>query len=244
MWPSRGNPTVMLYRCDGRVCDDRWLLGFAAPDDVVRAQLRRTESAAQSFIRGRALASYALADLARGCEPSPVIERRCAVCGQEGHGRPRLRGAGRMSISTSRAGEHAVVALAETSHLGVDVVLLDAAREISRLGRVAFSSRELRELEGLPLPARDYAAIRAWATKEAFSKALGIGVGLDFPLIDVVIDPERQPGVLKCAIDCSPPMAWTFAESAFNAGVIVWATPDSFDRTLIVDVSTDPDADG
>jgi 4'-phosphopantetheinyl transferase len=151
-----------------------YLDGLLAPD----------ERNAPTPIRvARAMTRVLLAE-ALGTDPDRVpISRRCARCGHPTHGRPTVAGddgtSSPISFSLSHSGSFAVIALvAGAIRIGVDV---EQVRPRRRLG--ALAARVLNDDEhaawlalGEDGDVQLRAFLRAWTTKEAYLKALGIGI--------------------------------------------------------------------
>ena len=131
----------------------------------------------------RAMTRVVLAE-ALGTDPERVpISRRCAHCGHPTHGRPTVAGddgtSSRISFSLSHSGSFAVIALTDGGvRIGVDV---EQVRPRRRLG--ALAARVLNDDEhaawlalGEDGDEQLRAFLRAWTAKEAYLKALGIGI--------------------------------------------------------------------
>jgi len=171
------------------------------PETVVEhldGMLAPDERRAPAPIRvARAMTRVALAD-ALGTDPERVpISRRCAHCDHPTHGRPTVAGDDRISFSLSHSGSFAVIALADGAlRIGVDVEEVKPRR---RLG--ALAARVLNDDEHaawLALAEGDEqlrSFLRAWTTKEAYLKALGIGIATR--LRDV---PARVEGWQTCEV--------------------------------------------
>jgi phosphopantetheinyl transferase len=152
------------------------------PADVIEhldAMLAPDEREAPAPIRvARATTRIVLAD-ALGMEPERVpISRRCAHCGDPRHGRPTVAGDDRVSFSLSHSGSFAVIALADGAvRLGVDVEVVRP-----RLRLRALAARVLNDEEHAAWLAIENdddqlrSFLRAWTAKEAYLKALGIGI--------------------------------------------------------------------
>lgn len=134
--------------------------------------------------------------------------------GTDPHGRPILgndagRGVAGFAYSLSHSASHAVVAVAATSWVGVDV---EGRRpEVDALGiaRRYFAPEEAASLLAVPLEARPSAFARLWACKEAFVKA--IGLGLRYPLDRfAVADVEAgRPRFVRIDPPYGPPEGWS-----------------------------------
>jgi 4'-phosphopantetheinyl transferase len=175
------------------------------PADVVErldAMLPSDERDAPAPIRvARATARILLGDALR-TDPAEVrISRQCAHCGHPTHGRPTVAGDDQLSFSLSHSGSFAVIALAhDDTRVGVDV---EAIRSRPRLA--ALAARVLNDEEHAEWLALDDAEeqlrsfLRAWTAKEAYLKALGIGIATK--LRDV---PARVGGWQTRELDVGP----------------------------------------
>ena len=124
-----------------------------------------------------------------GCAPEAVeIERRCALCGHPGHGKPRVRGGG-IHFSATSANALAVVAVSRGGELGIDVA--DPAALGATLGhplpRCLLSAGEAAAVAAAPH--RVAALGRLWVRKEALAKATGTGLAVDAEAVDTTADP-------------------------------------------------------
>lgn len=133
----------------------------------------------------RAATRIVVADAA-GIDPADVvISRTCAHCGHLTHGRPTVVGEPALSFSLSHSGVLAVVALVEGDvRVGVDVEAVKDRRRIAGLARRVLRDEEHGAWLTIEDPAaRLYVFLQAWTAKEAYLKALGIGITT--PLRDV-----------------------------------------------------------
>lgn len=144
------------------------------------------------FVAGRAALRAFAADLA-GVPPDTLTARYlCGICGDTSgdHGRPGYvlaDGSAGPRVSLSRAGNWLVLAGAAQeqalSGLGVDAEL------VSRTDFAGFdaflSAREASSLALFGPAAQPWQRARLWARKEAFVKALGVGLTRDPASVDV-----------------------------------------------------------
>ncbi|MGW1809683.1 4'-phosphopantetheinyl transferase family protein [Streptomyces sp. NPDC002078] len=95
-------------------------------------------------------------------------------------GRPYLRGAERMSVSLSHTGDLLVVGISRVGPIGVDAELDSRTVHADALAREFCTAHERTALARLPDEERRTALIRLWTLKEAYSKAMGLGLRLPF----------------------------------------------------------------
>jgi 4'-phosphopantetheinyl transferase len=123
------------------------------------------------------------------------LDRTCPQCGRP-HGKPRVvAGDSAVEVSVSHAGQLVVVALHPHAPVGIDVELIGAALDYDEIARVALSAPEAARLSRLPAEHRASAVATYWVRKEAYAKALG--VGLRFPLSRITVSaPDEPPRVI------------------------------------------------
>jgi 4'-phosphopantetheinyl transferase len=102
-------------------------------------------------------------------------------------------------FNTSSSGPWVLIGLGNDIDLGVDIELLREMNDMRDLARRYFSKRECEELDALPQSLYRRGFFRAWSRKEAVSKALGLGLAMDFRSFSVPLD----------AIDACSPVART-----------------------------------
>ncbi len=146
--------------------------------EQLRAAGMRLDSRRRAFVLGRTLLRSAVASLA-GISSDDVVVRI------EPTGRPVLTGElSNYFVSIAHSGSHVVVAVARRQ-VGVDVERWRQSVPSPRLMARVCSPDELRALEVLNDTDRAAAFITVWARKEAYGKALGIGIGFGLQSITV-----------------------------------------------------------
>jgi 4'-phosphopantetheinyl transferase len=116
---------------------------------------------------------------ALNADPATVtISRRCEHCGHPTHGRPTVPDAPGISFSLSHSGSFAVIALAAGGErVGVDVEEIRPRARLHALAARVLSDEEHAAWLALSGEAdRLCSFLRAWTAKEAYLKALGIGI--------------------------------------------------------------------
>jgi 4'-phosphopantetheinyl transferase len=143
-----------------------------------RATAMRLDSRRCSFVLGRMLLRAAVARVA-GVRPDEV------AVDIEPSGRPVLAGSLKpLSVSIAHSGRYVVVAVAKRP-LGVDVELLRHSPRFQQVAARVCSPAQLHVLAHSHGAYRDRAFLTMWARKEAYGKALGLG--LDFPVRSVTV---------------------------------------------------------
>jgi 4'-phosphopantetheinyl transferase len=100
------------------------------------------------------------------------------------HGRPVVAGCA-LRFSASRSAGAALFATSWTTEVGVDVEAVRPDADVAGLAARFFSDAERRALAGLPARDRTAASFQCWTRKEAYGKALGVGLGYPLGTVDV-----------------------------------------------------------
>jgi phosphopantetheine--protein transferase-like protein len=107
------------------------------------------------------------------------------------HGKPALApGFPALEFNVSHSENCVAVGVSVAGPIGVDIECLDSDRRTGVIYEVLTESERVR-LQKLPADERWPEFVRIWTAKEACSKALGLGLSLDFQTMDVQIDPLR-----------------------------------------------------
>ena len=105
------------------------------------------------------------------------------------HGKPHLSGGPPFNVSHS--GEWWLFGWAEEGRVGVDVEVARELDDLEAVARRSFHPAEFTRVMARTGPERSAAFFRVWSRKEAFIKALGMG--LAYPLDGFVVSEERDP---------------------------------------------------
>ncbi len=128
------------------------------------------------------------------------------------HGKPVVstaQNAADLRFSCSHSGDWALIAIARGCELGVD---LEQHRERTQAEDVAarfFSETEIRELAVLPQNLKTTGFFNAWTRKEAFVKALGLGLSFPLESFSVALAPGQPAALLAVANDSEAVKKWT-----------------------------------
>lgn len=126
-------------------------------------------------------------------------------------GKPVLVDAARHALwfNLSHCATHVVVAVAGTPNVGVDVECVRAGLDPLGIARRFFSPAEFRRLATRSPECVDDMFLRLWTCKEAFLKA--IGVGLSYGLDGVIVNENGEVDVAFAGIPTGhgPPEEWS-----------------------------------
>ncbi|HEY5957984.1 MAG TPA: 4'-phosphopantetheinyl transferase superfamily protein [Polyangiaceae bacterium] len=105
-----------------------------------------------------------------------------------------------LMFNLSHSGERCVIAVTREKEVGIDVEYRRALPDWKAIASRFFSEREYAALSQLPESVRARAFFTIWTRKEAYIKALGLGLSLDLSTFAVEVDP-RKPAQLLWARD-------------------------------------------
>lgn len=165
----------------------------------------------------RATTRAVLADML-GTRPVAVpISRRCEHCGDPAHGRPTVAADTPISFSLSHSGSYAAIAVVEgDARIGVDVEAVRPRGRIELLAARVLNDEEHAAWLELDDDARLRSFLRTWTAKEAYLKALGIGIATR--LRDV---PARVDGWRTVELELGPGRIAALAVDHAEFGVTV-----------------------
>lgn len=123
-------------------------------------------------------------------------------------GKPYLAGAG-PSFNLSHSGKLALIAVAAVE-IGVDLEKVRHLESLTPIARRHFSPAEFSALDALPEAARPLAFYRCWTRKEAYIKALGVGLAMPLDTFDVSLG--EQPAFLACHDGRERPEEWALLD--------------------------------
>lgn len=154
-------------------------------------------------------------------------------------GRPCLRGYDGLHISLSHTDGLLLAGLATDGPIGVDAERSDRPLYGAGLCRHMCTPHEVERIEALPLAERNPAVLRVWTLKEAYSKAVGLGLRLSFT--EFGFSPDRAPADVLLP-DGAPGTvgAWAFHTLSFEDlyTVAVAVGDDGFGRTADIATAT------
>jgi 4'-phosphopantetheinyl transferase len=162
-------------------------------DERERAEKFRYAEHRQHYVVARASLRRLLAERLR-------IAPRTVELVETKYGKPRLapvHGSADVEFNVSHSGGLALVAFTNGRAVGVDVERIREVPDADDLAERFFSPRETASLRALPLDRRSLAFLACWTRKEAFIKALGLGLSCPLDAFDVTIDPDTPARITR-----------------------------------------------
>ncbi|MEA3291426.1 MAG: 4'-phosphopantetheinyl transferase superfamily protein [Pseudomonadota bacterium] len=162
-------------------------MALLSHDEHARAGKIRSRQRRTNYAAGRALLRRLLHDYT-GIPPADLAFRY----GE--HGKPALRenvGGETLCFNYSDSGSRALYAFALGAELGIDLETLPRRIDHRRLAKRVLTDNERRRLFSLPADRQQEAFLACWTRKEAYGKALGIGIR--YPLNRTELLDEAAP---------------------------------------------------
>jgi 4'-phosphopantetheinyl transferase len=154
---------------------------WLAPQEHARAARFARDDLKRRYIVGRATLRWVLAR-ALGIAPAEVR----IVRGERG--RPHLDGNATLDFNVSHTAGVALIGLAVSGRIGVDVERLERNVSADGLAKKFLTAGERSTLASLDEESRRRRFLRYWTCKEAMSKATGDGLSAPFRRLDVRLD--------------------------------------------------------
>ncbi len=132
-------------------------------------------------------------------------------------GKPALaapRGAARLEFNLAHSEGVMLCAVAEARALGIDVERMRHDSDLLALAQRYFSSREQAMLAQLDPAERARGFIACWTRKEAYIKAIGMGLSAPLARFSVSLSPREPPELLE--ISDAPDAAGLWSMSSFD----------------------------
>lgn len=120
------------------------------------------------------------------------------------YGKPTLNGEHKQSslrFNMSHSRGVGLVAVTDTKEIGVDVEYIRPDFASEDIAQRFFSSREVSAFNALSSELRVAAFFRCWTRKEAYIKAIGLGLSQPLDGFDVTLAPEAPPALLRADED-------------------------------------------
>jgi 4'-phosphopantetheinyl transferase len=137
------------------------------------------------------------------------------------HGKPALVPTGpeeSIRFNVAHSADLALVAVAREREVGVDVERIRAELPIEELAHQVFSPHEIATLLSLSGEARIRAFFAGWTRKEAYVKALGMGLARALEAFDVSLAPGEPARLLADRAEPAATARWSLRDLAVGVG--------------------------
>lgn len=127
------------------------------------------------------------------------------------NGKPFLTrnpGDAELRFNVSHSDGLALYAVTRVREIGVDLERLRRMPDAELIAGRCFSPREQENLRRLPEAARERAFFDCWTRKEAYSKALGVGLARGLDAFEVSLRPGEPARIVEVAGDPNEPHRW------------------------------------
>lgn len=124
------------------------------------------------------------------------------------HGKPELTHYPELSFNISHSVDNALFAFVKNYPLGIDIENMAKAREIEGIAARFFSTHESLTLKKLPAAEKIQGFYNAWTRKEAFLKALGLGLAYSLKKVEVSMDPHKTAEIIALHDDALNLQDW------------------------------------
>jgi len=189
-------------------------------DELARAERFHSDLHRARYIVGRATLRRVLADRL-GCSPATIR------LSYGRNGKPMLEGGrGHVEFNLAHSGGDAVIALADRAAVGVDIELHRPISDVESLARLVFSDVERRELKLAPDPVSAF--LNGWTRKEAYVKALGIG--LTAPLREITVSLSDGAALFSTGLRDRSASYWRLLSVPHPRAVVAVALGPRLDR--------------
>lgn len=132
-----------------------------------------------------------------------------------GSGKPELAdtfGNGTLHFSLSHSNGVALFAFARDHEIGVDIEYMREISEMEQIAEQFFSIKENEVFRQLPKSQMREAFFKCWTQKEAFTKAIGVGLSYPLDSFDVSVDPDQPAGLVRLYGEARQVAGWSVGD--------------------------------
>jgi 4'-phosphopantetheinyl transferase len=222
--PTLGPEEIHLWRYSLAATAEELanLRALLAADEIARADRLLRPSDGQRFTAGRGRLRQILSrylSIPPGAIPLTTgAQAKPAVAGSP------------LSFNLAHSGESALLAVARSCELGVDLETIDPALDWIPLARRYFADSERQALLALPPSQQPSAFFATWTRKEAILKALGSGFQLPCDSFAVSV-PPAPAALLRHRGDVEAPQRWRLQDLPLGPGyraALAYPAPSKF----------------
>jgi 4'-phosphopantetheinyl transferase len=195
---------------------------FLNDEEKARAARFKVDHARDEFTAGRALLRIVLGKYL-GSDPKKLTFR----IGE--HGKPELAEKNAIHFNLSHTRSLAAIAVTHSGAIGVDVERVRENVDSLQLAERYFSKQESAWVRSHSVSKRAGAFFSCWTAKEAYIKALGMGLSTQLDQFAIVPDPAKLELEIQIADDPSESTEWTLSRLELSVdfrGAVAVHAPD------------------
>jgi 4'-phosphopantetheinyl transferase len=196
---------VWCVRLGGRGAASQMLADLLSATERKRAASFHAEEHRQKFAISRGVLRFLLGHYLG-------VEARSLEFEYAAHGKPFVAEAG-IHFNVAHSGEMALFAVGGLE-VGIDIEKVRPLADLMSVAGRFFSEAEARDLASLSGEARSRAFHHCWARKEAYIKALGIGLSLPLESFRVSLLPGEPAGLLEIRGNPGLELEWLITDVA------------------------------
>jgi len=205
----------------GEICDSLWdkIERHVTPEELQKAQRFASDMVRRTFLAAHGLKRLVLS------RADPDIHPLAWQFSQGPHGKPAVAGRTDLHFNLSHCHGLVACALRLERPVGLDVEWLGRPAPVE-IAEHFFSPDEIEWLQRLPVPERQFGFFRLWTLKEAYIKA--VGLGLSQPLRDFTVSVDTLD-VSFANPALGDTHTWRFHQESLESGHILaaaWQTED------------------
>jgi len=129
------------------------------------------------------------------------------------YGKPALPG-GDLRFNVSRSDKVGLLAFTRGRDVGVDIEWVRPVKLQDQLARFSFSEWEYEQYSQVPDTQKPAAFYHCWTQKEAYIKAIGMGLSFPLDAFDVTVNPSNRPQLLRVEGSTQKATQWKMQELA------------------------------
>jgi len=204
-----------------------------SPDEMNHANRFRFPSLANTFVVCRGLVRLLLG---RYLERDP----HSIHCEHQIKGKPIVRNLRHLNFNASHTDGMMMCAITESCEIGVDIERFRDISDMQELATRFFSYEEARELLLLPQNQRRSAFYRCWTGKEAYIKAVGVGLSASLHSFCVTLRPTDAPRFIHIQGSQELVQYWQLSEVKWEGPYIAALAYPGPRRTIQMHGNIDP----
>ena len=199
-----------------------------SPDERERAARLLIERKHTQFIAGRSAVRRLLGQYL-GVPPQALAFRYGP------HGKPALgieHAAAALAFNFSNSEDLALLAVATGCEVGIDIEYRHRNISVAPFARHILCEHEAAALQRLPAERHTQALLAAWTRKEAYVKALGVGLARSLKSFSAGIADDDEPAVRRLEDADREPRTWKFTPLAVHPDYLACVAAPGSDWTL------------